>query len=141
MARIQHIEPTPTNVPESATVQWDWSGPQWASEGTYDDVDYPEPAVDERVFFTIAVQVGRKRNIKACVDVLAVTADLEYAIEVRLPATLDAGYQVYVRDRDGVPANFVREHAAGSMIPEERHEQYGRILEKAHGIASGVSDR
>lgn len=56
------------------------------------------------MFFTIAVQIGRKRTIKACVDVLAMTADLEYAIEVRLPTTLDAGYQVQVRDRDGVSA-------------------------------------
>lgn len=134
MARIQHIGATPVNHPPSADIPWKWSETKWAAEGAYADADYPERDEDERLFHTIAIQIGRKRNERARVDVLAVTRDLEYAIEATLAADLNVDYEVILREHDRVPAAFATEVIEDSTIPECRREKYAGILERAHDV-------
>lgn len=137
MAHIQHVPPTPVEPVESASLDWDWGETQWANEGAFAGADYDDPDSDEgeRQFYTIAFKVGRKRNVTACVDVLVVTRDLEYALEIRLPATIDETYSVELSDYDGVPAGLARVPREDSRLPDERKAQFGRILERAHDVA------
>lgn len=140
MARIQHIAPTPvekTELAKAQALEWHFGETQWANADAFtgDDVEYPEPENDERVFYTIALKKGRKRNIDACVDVLAVTRDLEFAIEMRLPATInDETLAMELVNHDGIPPAFTDEPSEDSRIPEESKERYGEVLERAHEI-------
>ncbi|SEU01350.1 hypothetical protein [Natrinema hispanicum] len=140
MARIQHIAPTPVEKTELAKAQaldWDFGETQWALQDAFEDAEYPEvDGDDERVYYTLAYKIGRKRNITARADVLAVTRDLEYAIEMKLPATIDdATLDVeLVNYDDGIPAAFARPVKEESTVPEYRHEQYTNVLERAHDV-------
>jgi len=139
MARIQHIAPTPvekTELVKAQALDWDFGETQWALQDAFEGAEYPEPDDDERVFYTLAFKIGRKRNITARVDVLAVTRDLEYAIEMKLPATIDdATLDIeLVNYDDGIPAAFARPVKDDSTVPEYRHAQYTKVLERAHDV-------
>lgn len=135
MARIQAIGATKPVVMESRGDCFEWGQIQLADEDAFVDADYPEPEDGERLFHTVAIQVGVSCTDVATVAVLGVTQDLELGIEERFPVEVSGG-EISLVDRDEIPAAFCAPEPDhdDAVLTETGRERYGAVLEEAHGI-------